>query len=352
MKRTQYIIVCITIVILLLATFFLPVQIPYTVNSVAKILPARQWILSRGNNGEILVSSENFISNKNNTYQITSVERGESMILNLDPMLKNGEVVAEGDTLGTILLSNQQENLVQLNGELQVLKASLEVAASGEKRTEIQESEQRLAVAKMELEKQTKIVNRLKESLERNIISQQEYQTEADELNVLAKEVNVRQAELESSLSGEKDEEINLLNKQIDAVENEISFLKEQLASQNLIVAPFSGRIDRTFSNDTLLILSNFETGIACIPVPLEDAVYINHGETVKYSSTYSESSLSGEVQMKKAVMQLVGGKQCLMVLATVKPLSNNCISGLLTPAEINCGPVSLPIYLKRNFLN
>lgn len=352
MRKQQKIIVLIIAVLISAGVFLLPIQISYTINSIAKILPASQWTLSRGNDGEILASTKNFISNKNNTYQVTSFERGESMLLNLNPSLKNGEVVSEGDTLGTIFSSSQQENLIQLNGELKVLNASLKVALSGDKKTQVQEAEQRLAVAKMELEKQTKIVARLQESLEKEIISQQEYQLESDELNILAKAVDVRQAELESTLSGEKDEEINRLKEQITAVENEISFFQEQIDSQNLLVAPFSGRIDMTFSNDTLLVLSNFDTGVAFLPVPLEEAVYIIQSEKVSFSSTYTETLLSGEVQMKQPVMQLVGGKQCITVLATVHPLSNNFISGLLTPAEINCSPVSLPTYLKRNFLN
>lgn len=330
----------------------MPVELPYTIDSVAKIFPVQQWILFRGNDGEILVNTENFVSSVNNSYQINSFERGESIILNLDAALNDGEVVSKGDTLGVIYSSSQQEYLIQLNGELKVLKAALKVAMSGDKKTEIQESEQRLAVAKMELEKQTKIVSRLKESLENEIISQQEYQTEADELNILAKEVNVRQAELESSLSGEKDEEINRLVEQISAVEDEISFLQEQIDSQNIIIAPFNGRIDRNFSNDTLLVLSNFDTGIACIPVPLEDAVYINEGEKVSFSSTYTEALLSGEVQMIHPVMKIVGGKQCITVLATVNPLSNDFVTGLLTQVKIDCGSVSVPTYLTRNILN
>lgn len=352
MKKNQKNIIIIVTILIFSGIFLLPVEVPYTIDSVAKIFPVQQWILFRGNDGEIFVNTENFVSSVNNSYQLTSFERGESIILNLDAALNDGEIVSKGDTLGVIHSSSQQEYLIQLKGELKVLKASLKVAMSGEKKTEIQESEQRLAVAKMELEKQTKIVKRLKESLQKEIISFQEYQTAEDEWNILAKEVNVRQAELESSLSGEKVEEINRLVEQISAVKDEISFLQEQVNSQNIIIAPFNGRIDRSFTNDTLLVLSNFDSGIACIPVPLEDAVYINQGEKVSFSSTFTEASLSGEVHMKQPVVQLVGGKQCITVLATVNPLSNDFVTGLLTQVKIDCGSVSVPTYLTRNILN
>ena len=123
--------------------------------------------------------------------------------------------------------------------------------------------------------KQKKIVERLSKLLEKELIAAEDYQTASDELSVLEKAVNVREAELESSLSGEKIEEINMLNKQISAVENKISFLEKQKDAQSSIIAPFNGRLERSFSKDTLLVLSNFDIGIAFMPVAIEESEYI-----------------------------------------------------------------------------
>ena len=352
MNKNHLILVTTTLILILLALFFLPVKVPYAIESVAKMLPAHRWILSRGNDGEILSNTENFLSGINNSYQRTSFERGESLILNLNSTLNNGDIVSKGDTLGLIYSSGQQENLIQLNGDLQVLNASLKASMSGDKNTEVREAQQRLAMAQSELNKQTKIVKRQKELLKKDIVAMEVYETAADELKILEKAVNVRQAEVESALSGKKDEEINQLKENIVAIENRISFLQQQVDSQNLIIAPFSGRIDRTFSNDTLLVVSNFDSGIACIPVPLEEADFIPKGGNVSFNSSNLGSQFSGEVQMKQPVMQLIGGKQCIIVLATFNPLSNDFISGLLAPVKINCGSISLPAYLKRNILN
>ncbi|KAA3615812.1 MAG: hypothetical protein D8M58_16630 [Calditrichaeota bacterium] len=352
LKKNYRILIIIIIILAALAIFVLPFKIPYSIDSVAKILPAQQWVLSRGNDGEVLTSTVNHISGENNSYQLTSFERGESIILNLNPELNNGDVVSKGDTLGVIYSSSQQEYLLQLNGELRVLNASLKASMSGVKKTEVREAEHRLAVATSEVEKQTKIVNRLNELHKNEIISREEYQTAADELSILKKAVNVRQAELESSLSGEKDEEINMLNEKIKATENEISFLRREVDTQNLIITPFGGRIDKPFSNDTLLVLSNFDLGVAWIPVALEEAANIPANGKVSYDSPFFATQLLGEVHMTQPVMQLIDGKQCITVLATVNAISNDFVSGLLTPAKINCDPVSLPVYLKRNLLN
>ncbi|MGD9488181.1 MAG: hypothetical protein AB7W47_09170 [Calditrichaceae bacterium] len=352
MKKNNRYLSILIIVLTVLGIFFLPIKVPYSIDSVAKILPAQQWVLSRGNGGEILNSTVNFSSGINNSYQLTSFERGESFVLTLNPDLSNGQIVAKGDTLGIIYSSNKHENLIQLEGELQILKATLKAGMSGDKITEVREAAERLAMAQSELDKQKKITARLKELFDKDLIAGEEYQIAADELNTLEKAVNVRQAELESSMSGEKVEEIHKLTKQINAVENEISFLKQQINSQNLIISPFGGRVERSFSDDTLLVLSNFDSAVACIPVPLENAAFVTKGGTVLFDSPELKSRLSGEVQTTQPVLQLIGGKQCIIVLATVNSISNDFISGLFTPAKINCGPLSIPDYLKQIILN
>ncbi len=337
--------------LVLIGVFFLPIKVPYAINSVAKILPAQQWLLSRGNDGEILTNTVNNISGINYSSRLFSFERGESMILDIDPSLENGQVVEKGDTLGIIYSSSRQENLIKLKGELQVLTATLEANKSGDKKTVVREAGERLAQAKVEFEKQAKVVKRLKVLYKKNLIAEADYQTAKDELNVLSKAVNVRQAELESSLSGEKTEEINMLKEQISAAENELAFLRQQIDSQNTIIAPFNGRIERSFSSDTLFVLSNIDSGIAFMPVALEKASYINDGQKVLFNTNVTMDSLSGNIQMKQPVMQLVDGKQCIIVLATIRNLSTDFISGIITQAEINCGSISLLSFIKRNIL-
>lgn len=352
MKKKHKIQIIIAISVVVLSICCLPFEIPYTINSVAKILPARQWILSRGSDGDFLTYTVNHANGINKTYQLTSFDRGESIVLDLDPALGYGNIVKQGDTIGVIYSSGQQESLIQLTGELQVLTATLKVSMSGNKMTEVREAQERVAMAESEYDKQVKIVERLNKLLEKDLIAEADYQMATDQLTIISKAVKVREAELGSSMSGEKVEEINKLKEQILAVENKIAFLNQQINSQNSIIVPFSGRIERTFSNDTLLVLSNFDSGIACIPVPLEDAANIYEGEKVSLYLTGDEVILSGSIQMKHPVMNIIDGRQCIVVVAKINSVSNDFVSGVFAQAEIDCGNVSLQTYLRRNILN
>lgn len=350
--ETKNKIIILTLIIAVVIIIFLPIKVPYKISSVAKLMPARQWLLSRGADGDILTTTIDNLSGINNSYQLTSFERGESMVLDINRDLRNGQQVNKGDTIGIIYSSNQQEKLIELKGELQVLTATLKASTSGVKRTEVKESRERLEMARSEYMKQQKIVERLNKLLKKELIAEEDFQTASDELTVLEKAVNVREAELESSLSGDKDEQINLLMKQIDAVENKISFLKKEIDSQNSIITPFDGRIERSFSQDTILVLSNYKMGIALVPVSIDEADYLNEGDEIKFESTNSEEVLSGIVQTKQSVMQMIGGKQCIMVLATIYSISKPFISGIITESEIDCGSIPLITYLERNINN
>lgn len=330
----------------------LPIEVPYNINSVAKLMPYQQWILSRGPDGDIFSNTINNLSGINNTYRLTSFERGESMVLDLNNSIKNGQFIDKGDTLGNIYSSKQQESIVELNGELQVLNATLEASMSGVKRTEVKESKERLEMAKSAYIKQKKIVERLNKLLKKELIAEEDYQTASDELVVLEKAINVREAELESSLTGEKAEEINLLRKRMSAVENKMNFVKSEIDLQSSIIIPFDGRIERSFSQDTILVLSNYEFGVAIIPVSIDEANYLNEGDKVRFLSTSFDKPLTGIVQMKQSVMQMIDGEQCILVLATVHNISTDFISGMVTQSEINCGNISLLNYLERIIIN
>ena len=110
--------------------------------------------------------------------------------------------------------------------------------------------------------------------------------------------------------------------------------------------------MERSFSKDTILVLSNYEMGVALVPVSIDEADYLNEGDEVKFVSTNFEDALSGIVQTKQSVMQMIGGKQCIMVLATVHNISKGFISGIITKSEINCGSIPLITYLERNIYN
>lgn len=345
------IIIVFIVLVLISLIFFTPINLPYKIESAAKILPARQWILSRNANNDVLTSSINNLNGISNSYALTSFERGESMVISISDNLQNGQFVNVGDTLAIIYSSNQQEKLIELKGQLQVLKAKLASGMSGVKNTEIKEFRERLELAKSEYEKQKKIVDRKRKLFDKNLIAEEEYQKSLDELKILEKAIDVRKAELESAVTGLKTEEINYLQKQITSVENKIKFINSEIDKKNFITVPFNGRLERNFSIDTLVVISNFDFAIAVIPISIEESEYLNEGDKISLWLNNFKSSLRGVIQSKQSIMRIINGKQCIMVLATIYDIPKNIITGVILPTELDCGNIPLLSYLERKIV-
>ena len=64
------------LVILIVAGLFY-VRMPYIVSTYAKVKPAKQWMLMRGRDGEIISRLFNFENALNEEYAVTNVSRGD-----------------------------------------------------------------------------------------------------------------------------------------------------------------------------------------------------------------------------------------------------------------------------------
>lgn len=350
--RRKIIIISLVIFIILFGMLIFPkIEVPHWIKGVAKISPSREMIFARGADGEVITNIVDNRTGFTNSSKLISFDRGESVVLDIKAELKAGQVLNKGDTLGLIYSSKQQEELTQLTGNLRILQATLKARKSGKKIAEIQQAKERLALAKAEFEKQKKVVSRLKVLFDKEFCSKEKYQLANDELDILSLTIKVRQAELQSYQTGDKNEDINTVKQQIAAVEEEISFLKETIDTKNTIVAPFDCVLESSFSTDTLLILSDKLSAVAFIPVSLEKSINIKKGDKVSFYGPEDVSGLTGIVNRKLQTMQLMNGKQCILISAKIENLTKDFISGIIAKAKIDCGKQSLKNYFLNNII-
>src|SRR3990172_6870781 len=134
--------------ILVLIYFILPIKLPYTVNSRAKVLPSREWIISKTTGGQLTTTIKDNKTGVSRNYSVSEFQRGDAMQLVFRPELNLGTSVNANDTIGTILSNEIQLQLVQLNGQLEQAKANLNLNLAGEKTSIIEEAEKHLAMMK------------------------------------------------------------------------------------------------------------------------------------------------------------------------------------------------------------
>jgi hypothetical protein len=317
--------------LLLLFVFLLPLEIEYSVSSYAKVLPAQQWVVMRGNDGMYISTIKDVTKGINSLYQVNQFERGGSVEVRLNPELRPNQVVNYGDTLGIIYSSTNMQRYIELQGRLSVAKAELDVNLSGEKESIIKQAEQNLKLAQSQEDRQSKVVDRLQQLYEKRIVSEEEYQLAADALRSLKIEVEVRQAAYETARTGAKDAEIQRLKMNIVSLENQIESIQNQLNSYN-IIAPFTGRIERSFSNDTLLILSETEQCLVFIPIGIDEKKYLLPDSRISVS--VGSDVLTASILDINNTIEVVNNKQCVTLTAVMDgTIETNY--GMIVPVEI-----------------
>jgi hypothetical protein len=330
------------IILLIILLYLLPFKVEYTLKTYAKLQPARQWVISRGSDGIYISTLRDLTGGTGASYIVNQFERGASVEVKLSPELKTNQIVEPGDTLGSIYTSTNLERYTILKGELEVAKAELDVLMTGEKESVIDQAEHNLQLSKSELDKQAKIVERLKQLREKNMVSDEEYQLAADEMRSLNIAVGMRTAELQTVSTGAKNSEIQRLNVQIKTLKDQIKTVEKQMNSYN-IIAPFRGRIDRYISIDTLLILSDTEKCLAFMPVGLDEKEYLLPDSRIDLtagSKTYNAQIL--DINHKA---EIVNNRQCVTLTAVFEG-SEGVSYGMIVPAVIKGKMLSLFEYL------
>lgn len=342
------IIVLLTVTGFMIITF-LPFKLQYTKTRLGKIYPARQWFLIRSRDDVLITVTKDNVSGVNHDYKVNLFERGASVKVRLNGGLTSGGFVQSGDTIGTIYSSNILENYIETQGRLKVAKAQLEVSLSGDKKSVIIQYLRQLELAKAEVAKQARIVERLQKLHKKKLISQEEYQLATDELTTLRLVVETKQAELDAIRSGEKQSEIDRLKTYISSIEDDLGSLKKQM-SDLVITAPFSGTIDRAFSSDTLLILSESDRFLISIPIPVDDKPFIN--EKSRLVVTLGNQEVIADIIEISNRIYMFEGEANLLVHALITQTGQTLHHGMVGEVKIKGKNMDILPYLASMLKN
>lgn len=327
--------------------FFLPIEVPYSVSAPGKIMPAKEWILTKGSDGTLISYTTDHLSGVAAGYTVSQFERGDAVSFQMRPGFTCGNDVSIHDTIAYINSNELEKSFYELKGDLETANASLEYDISGEKETIISQESGNLSLMKKQAEEQLKIFKRVEALFQRNLASQEEYDIAKGtaELN----EINIRIAEarLKTVQTGAKPQQLEIVRSQITSLKRQLDIIQKKMGSYT-ITSPIDGVINRASSGDTLLMVSGTADFIVLVPVRWDYHSYIKTGQviTVEIPGTthYPEAEI---INMDKKV-SFLNGSQVFMVTAIVRKNSNELIGGVLTHCNVDCGKVTLIEYVKR----
>jgi hypothetical protein len=336
-------------VIAVIALLFFPVKIPLTIKTPGKILPGKEWILIKGQDGVITSITCNNILDFAESSGNTQTERGDQESFRFHPNMIMKETVSAGDTVGLIYSYEVELQWAQLTGELAIEEASLRLYESGEKEPMIREALLKLDYAKKQAEQQNKEIERISSLAEKSMIAPAVMEREQTKLQLYEIQVNTAEAALNSVETGYKKEQTDLIKARIHTLKESISVMKKRM-NFSTITTPISGRIVRFAGSDTLAIVQDTTSFALVLPVEWYDRKYISQNQIIRLKAEGICSPLIAKIEHIGNNLCMINGKNFIRGAALIDGCSQPIVPGLIVQCSILCRKVSLVEYLLRYF--
>jgi hypothetical protein len=323
------------------------IKIDYQISTKAFFMPATEYNLIRTIEGNLITSLKDNVSGVVKNYGITEFERGDVVQFLVAEKLVRNKFLNAGDTIGWILSNEQQKILIQLKGELGVLKAELEFFTTGQKPEDVETAKEQWDLAKEQLDIQKKLIERSAILFKDSVIPQQEYDIALNNLKVREIEVNIAEARYLSITTGEKKEQEKLILAKIKNIESQINQVSARLAYFTF-TSPISGNlieqrgIDTIFGGNVISIGSN-DKWVALAPVQLRERPFIHIGDTLFCNES------TGIVTSMDNSVKIIDGKQAFYITSEWSS-KNNILAGSIDEVNIKGGKITLADYFLRIF--
>lgn len=343
--RRSYL-VAIMAVVALVGVLLLPISVPLSIVVPGKILPAREWTLIRDQEGSIGAILRDHALGVVQSYTFNRFERGDVIRLTLHPAIRPHLYVEAGDTLASIFSSETQRQLAQLTGELSTILASLDLYATGEKASIVEEARTQLASAEERALQNHRVLARLRTLREQALIAEQDLEVAESQQRVLEADIAAARARLDVVQTGAKPQQLDLTRTEAAALRDEIATLNDRM---NLftITAPISGMIVRSFGNDTLLQMIDMTQYVVVMPVPWSTHRDLVLEQAVDVEVFGISTPVKGRLQQLGDVIHLINGQQVMLVTASIDD-AMDMPPGAMARCTIANGSVPLRQYLRR----
>jgi len=333
------------VIIAVLVAVSTQVKVTYSVTGKGKFMPENEFTLIRTVEGNLISSIKNNRYNTTSDFDVTEFQRGDVVGFKLNGDIVNKRFVTKGDTLGFISSNEEQRNLIQLKGELEVLRAQLEFHTTGQKPEDVLMAAEQRDLANQQLETRRKLMERTRKLISDGVISEQEFEIEENILKVTELEAKIAEANFLSVSTGEKPEQEKLVRAQIDALIWQIDQIESRLGYFT-ITAPFSGRVNfprLAVVEGEILTISDTSKVVGIIPVLLSEIHHVNKGGEAWYSGH------QGRVVAIEDEVNLIDFKQAFFVTA-VWPYNTDMKSGSIQQIELKCDQISVFDLMIRRF--
>jgi len=262
------------LVLLVIALF---IKFPYYIKTPCQFSAQYNWSLIEVEPGKLLSRLNGNNPHRVKDFNLLQFDRPDFVNFSLTRLVKPGQFVEKGELIGTISSTENKIRLDELKGQLERTRAELNMITTGEKEAVQQEAMQELNYAKSAYKLYQLTLERKRQLLQDNLISQAEWEQAEAEYKLLALNVSIAKAKVRTVQSGDKTEMVDVFRSQIMSIENQIHLLEAKLAAE-AIRTPISGILLDSYQEGTLCSIAKIDTMIAQTPINQKNRYYVKSG--------------------------------------------------------------------------
>ncbi|HVP36781.1 MAG TPA: efflux RND transporter periplasmic adaptor subunit [Terriglobales bacterium] len=266
----------------------------------------------------------------------------------LEPMVKEGQRVKEGDVIVRILSRETAGNLEETEAAVNKEKANLELMKRGGRPEEIEQAKEEVKKAESELQTSTEELGRFRELYSKQLISKEDMDKKESENAVLSSELGIAQNNLKILQKGATEEEIRVSEAEISRLEAKAKFYKDQLTASDL-KSPISGIVTHLRPAENLLRIANYDTMRVLVPVSEKDMDIVKLDQKVKAKvRSFPFKTFSGAVTRISHQGEEYKNKEVFMITSKIDNSDLLLKPGMTGQAKIYCGKRSIAYLLFR----
>ncbi|MCB2231453.1 HlyD family efflux transporter periplasmic adaptor subunit [bacterium] len=340
------------IVLAALLVLLIWVPFPYRVSGEVSVRPIATYQLSMTEYGLIEGSLRKGGFNPDQKFSILQMNNAEMGVLELVPIVKDGQVVMENDTIAMLTSNQVVQEISSAEAELGRLQGELDLLRAPPKKEQVQEAESELAAARADYEKRRSDVQRAEELFRKNLISSEELENKRSTMKIALADWQKLGSSLDLLKSPPRPEEETVLVRSIDKQKARLQFLRSQGDAQ-VILAPFSGVVSRNPNDATIMSVIDDNPIELLVPVNDFDISRVNVDQVVKLKvRSYPHRVFEGRVVRVPEAATVVDDHQYFPVTVVVDNSDGALADGMTGYAKIETGKTSLLGLLYYKFLS
>lgn len=280
-----------------------------------------------------------------NVLKLASSDYG---MIYLEPVVKEGQKVKEGDVIVRILSRETTGNLEETEAAVAKEKANLELMKRGGRPEEIEKAKEEVKKAESEYQTSTEELERFRELFNKKLISKEEMDKKESENAVLSSELGIAQNNLKILQKGATEEEIKVSEAEIARLEAKAKLYRDQVTASDL-KSPISGIVTHLRPAENLLRIANYDTMRVLIPVSEKDMDIVQLGQKVKAKvRSFPFKTFSGVVTRISHQGEQYKNKEVFTVTSKIDNPDLLLKPGMTGQAKIYCGKRSIAYLLLR----